>query len=722
MNYSYHICSLLMAVGIFTSCEDARLDSGSYGSIQNVNENSYWTLVNKYDFIKQYEDKSTNPIFRVGAGIMAGGYIGNTILNRVVNENFSEMTAGYEMKHGPVVKANGELNFSVVDRFITKAKEGGLGVFGHTLVWHSNQNAAYLNSLIAPVIIPGDGGPTLGDNMYANGDFEGSENKWVTNGSNTLTLDISADGEGFEGVGKALKVTNSRILTNPYDSQIWYRYDTRLAVGDQYEFSMNVRANKACEIGSQWHGDTYQYTGGGIGNMSLTTQWQLVKKTITVTTSSPIGALVFDLGKVDATIYIDNISMRRVETSGATLEPNIISDSDFERGSLSTAWGTQGGGTTATLTADGEGAGGKGWALCVNNPTVRTNPYDAQIYYRFEPWLKKGDEYQLSMDVRADVETTFGSQIHEGIGAYAGGFIPDVKVTKEWKTVKATFTVPKDFGGMVFDIGKTATKFYFDNVSVRRIDPYGGAEVIEKTPEEKKALIEGAMTKFITEMVTRCKNYIHAWDVVNEPMDDGSPYQLKTGDGKKLGDDEFYWQDYLGKNYAVTAFKLARQYGNPDDKLFINDYNLEYNIDKCKGIIEYVKYLEQNGAEIDGIGTQMHINVKTNRDKIEEMFRLLAATGKLIRVSELDVSMGNSVEMADYQEQADMYRFVVESYFKYIPVNQRYGITVWGLNDGDPYWLTTQQACLWDRNYQRKLSYKAFCDGLAGKELYVKKD
>lgn len=78
------------------------------------------------------------------------------------------------------------------------------------------------------------------------------------------------------------------------------------------------------------------------------------------------------------------------------------------------------------------------------------------------------------------------------------------------------------------------------------------------------------------------------------------PTKLKTGVGKTLAADEFYWQDYLGKDYAVRAIQLARKYGNATDKLFQNDYGLE-NADqkKCLGLIEYVKYDESKGVTVD---------------------------------------------------------------------------------------------------------------------------
>ncbi|WP_262919484.1 endo-1,4-beta-xylanase [Niabella hibiscisoli] len=83
------------------------------------------------------------------------------------------------------------------------------------------------------------------------------------------------------------------------------------------------------------------------------------------------------------------------------------------------------------------------------------------------------------------------------------------------------------------------------------------------------------MNKFISGMIDTCKSVVTAWDVVKEPFDDANPTQLKTGVGKTLAAGEFYWQDYLGYDYAVTAFQFARQHANATDKLFINDNNLE---------------------------------------------------------------------------------------------------------------------------------------------------
>lgn len=78
----------------------------------------------------------------------------------------------------------------------------------------------------------------------------------------------------------------------------------------------------------------------------------------------------------------------------------------------------------------------------------------------------------------------------------------------------------------------------------------------------------------------------------------------------------------------------------------------------------------------------MHINSTANKDQIVNMYKLLAATGKMIKVSELDIGLGDNIKTANataemYQQQAEMYQFVIEKYFEIIPKAQQYGITLW---------------------------------------------
>ncbi|MET3026600.1 endo-1,4-beta-xylanase [Flavobacterium sp. UW10123] len=556
MNKLYKMAMLFCSTAAIWSCANDSVLDFEYAKPESIANQE---KIDAYKDLKTYVDRSRNPDFKLGAGISISEYVSGGIVKRLVDRNFDEITMGYEMKHGAVVKNDGTFDFSGIDKLLAASRQSGVTVFGHTLCWHSNQNATYLKSLIAPVIIPSTGGPSW--DLVTGNDFE------TDNTSN-------------------------------------------------YQVNSNV---------------------------------------------------------------------------------------------------------TAAYTAVGGGPNGSGRALKLTNAAVRANDWEAQLFIKFSPAVQAGEKYQLSMDVRSDVDASYSTQAHVTPGAYKHwDFFGTISSTPTWTTYTKEITVSAEqatCGAIAFNLGKTATTYYFDNITLKKYNPTGGSTIIEKTPEEKKNIINQSLEKWISEMVKTCAPTVKAWDVVNEPMDDGNPYELKTGIGKTLAADEFFWQDYLGKDYAVEAFRLARKYGNPTDKLFINDYNLEYNLDKCRGLIKYVEYVESKGQKVDGIATQMHININSNKESIATMFQLLATTGKLIKVSELDIALGtgDANEVA-LQKQAEMYKYVIDMYSKYIPAKQRYGITVWGVTDSskDSSWLPGENQALWNIQFTRKPAYARFADGLNG--------
>ncbi|WP_343524324.1 endo-1,4-beta-xylanase [Pedobacter sp.] len=380
----------------------------------------------------------------------------------------------------------------------------------------------------------------------------------------------------------------------------------------------------------------------------------------------------------------------------------------------------------ASFTAVGEGFNGTGRALKISNSAVRTNDYDAQLFLKF-PAVAVGERYELKMNVRSDVAASYPTQAHVTPGAYKFyDFFGTISSTPTWTTYTKEITVTADMatsGALAFNLGKTATNFYFDNITLKKYNALGGSTIVEKTADQKKTILTTALETWIKGIVTASKDYVKAWDVVNEPMDDAKPAELKTAAGRtSIAADEFFWQDYLGKDYALKAFQLARQYGNATDIHFINDYNLESNIDKCKGLIDYVKYLEGKGAKIDGIGTQMHIIATSDKAKIEEMFKLLAATGKLIKISELDMGFAGNVKTAQataeqYATQSEMYQYVIKKYFELIPAAQRYGITIWAPQDSPAgsSWRAGEPIGLWTEGFVRKPAYVGVAEGLKNK-------
>jgi GH35 family endo-1,4-beta-xylanase len=116
----------------------------------------------------------------------------------------------------------------------------------------------------------------------------------------------------------------------------------------------------------------------------------------------------------------------------------------------------------------------------------------------------------------------------------------------------------------------------------------------------------------------------------------------------------------------------------------------------------------------------MHISITTNKDSIAQMFTLLAATGKLIKISELDIGVGVKTAQAtvqNYKDQADMYKYVIDKYFELIPAAQRYGITIWSPTDSpaSSSWRPGEPIGIWtepNAGYVRKLAYAAVADAL----------
>jgi endo-1,4-beta-xylanase len=263
--------------------------------------------------------------------------------------------------------------------------------------------------------------------------------------------------------------------------------------------------------------------------------------------------------------------------------------------------------------------------------------------------------------------------------------------------------------------------YVIDNVTV--VDPTTGSYV-PPTKAQTAAVIDTALKTFVTTTVKHYKGKIKVWDVVNEPMADGNGALRDSTNytipAANIGS-QFLWANYLGRSFALKAIQYAKA-ADASALLFINEYNLEYNF-KLDSLIGYVKELRAKGAQIDGIGTQMHINLQTTQASIDNEFVKLAATGLMVRVSELDVTM-NSSKGASFNptasqlvSQATMYKYVVQSYLKNVPKAQRFGITVWGLTDNES-WLNTPSVpdypLLFNQNLSKKVAYYSFLEALKG--------
>jgi endo-1,4-beta-xylanase len=210
--------------------------------------------------------------------------------------------------------------------------------------------------------------------------------------------------------------------------------------------------------------------------------------------------------------------------------------------------------------------------------------------------------------------------------------------------------------------------------------------------------------------------------VVNEVISPSGAYRTIANSsdvGDKTAGDILFWSEYMGRDYVYKAFKYAEA-ADATAKLFINDYALESTPAKVDSLIALVKELKGRGAKVDGIGTQMHIAWNTTYTGIDAMMQKLAATGLLIHLSELDVKANPfskpsfSMTALDYNYQADMYKYAIASYIKYIPKAQQYRITVWGITDNTSWLYKNGQdyPLLYNADYSKKQAYAAVLQAL----------
>jgi hypothetical protein len=304
--------------------------------------------------------------------------------------------------------------------------------------------------------------------------------------------------------------------------------------------------------------------------------------------------------------------------------------------------------------------------------------------------------------------------------------------TTEWKQFQfvldadaSLMDTRRDTTSITFsiDVGYLANVKYEVDIQTFSMLPVESATIPEYTAfrllndNEKAEILTESMQTFVSTMMDTCKNAIRAWDVVGNPMSDRTPGDLISASEVGTGNSVFYWQEYLGKDYAVAAFKMARQFGNKNEKLFVADNNLFEKPAKLSGLVEYIQYIDEQGASVDGISTPLNVTLGvTDVEVVKDFFATLAATGKLVRISDLKVGMrradgsanlnAGSLTNDEQKAMSDFYKEILAAYFEKVPAPQRYGITLRNPVDN------ADAIGLWSVDYSRKHTYAGFIEGL----------
>lgn len=733
MKVNKYIISALVCPFVLGSCAD--WDDWKY-DVEKPQTIAQYEYLNDYAPLKEYLDRGAHPGFKVSAALGVDEFNQQGPLFRLAAHNFDEIVAGNAMKMASCVNDQGVMDFSKVSSFVRAAEDAGLTVYGHALAWHAQQPSKYLNELIKDKELP-----------------PAEENP-------------------------GLIITAGDPKADTWEYEIYYDLDEPLKAGKTYEISLNVRGTNPGTIDfwpGKKDGSATQYGAG-----SFTVAESAVDNEFTFTPNADIDRMRFCFGKIGGTLYFDNFVLKEKGSDhnlvvNSTFDENDIShwtkvswvDVNYKIGNVAGVGAVDIPVSVGHLTFDdGQNLGGWGMdnapkivnGVCeVGNNAAKENPWNAQVCYEPGFAFENGKAYHLKMKIKGSVAGEFGAAFQNPDGFKGCGDFPTIKVTTDWKEVDVTTTCNGDNAlRLLLNIGKYAGTLYIDDFEVYYTKSSDG---IPLTPQEKSDTLTWAMNKWISGMMQATEGKVKAWDLINEAVSGGGNvngfYALQTEATSEHNPQDFYWQDYFTPEmYGPIVEKAARdayaavEGTNPEDlKLFINDYNLESDWDdnkKVKSLKYWIEVWEKKGKElgwntkIDGIGSQMHISyyenpqtLESKKKAIQNMLKIMAETGKLVRISEIDMGYvdkdGKDVTTAQLEKlpieervakekaMAEHYKWIIEQYFKIVPVSQQYGICQWCLTDSptDSGWRPGQPVGLWNLNYQRKPAYGGFADGLA---------
>ena len=718
MKVNKYIISALVCPFVLGSCAD--WDDWKY-DVEKPQTIAQYEYLNDYAPLKEYLDRGAHPGFKVSAALAVDEFNQQGPLFRLAAHNFDEIVAGNAMKMASCVNDQGVMDFSKVSSFVRAAEDAGLTVYGHTLAWHAQQPRKWLEKLIADKELDVD-----------------PDQKTFTE----LSRQTYTDGKfPFYQMGCAPDIINGSIHFVPTGdwSQFFCMTGCSMKAGN-YVAILHIKSTKD-------------------GMISLTAQngWgaeaQKITQKFTVKANEWVDAEValndiqggnYDFillpETFDGTLDLQSVTIGQYESPAMEVEQEVkhqtYQDGPFPYYQMGCAPDVINGSIHFVPTGD--------WSQFFCLPGLALTP----------------GNYAVDVEIKSTKSGNIKMTVQNGWGGDAESRDGTVALKEGWTTARFKMTLEQ--GGNYDFILKPET---FDatldlkSVTIKKIVKMNS---IPLTPQEKSDTLTWAMNKWISGMMQATEGKVKAWDLINEAISGGGNvngfYALQTEATSEHNPQDFYWQDYFTPEmYGPIVEKAARdayaavEGTNPEDlKLFINDYNLESDWDnnqKVKSLVYWIGVWEKKGKElgwntkIDGIGSQMHISyyeneqtLESKKKAIQNMLKIMAETGKLVRISEIDMGYvdkdGKDVTTAQLEKlpieervakekaMAEHYKWIIEQYFKIVPVSQQYGICQWCLTDSptDSGWRPGQPVGLWNLNYQRKPAYGGFADGLANKQ------
>jgi len=200
-------------------------------------------------------------------------------------------------------------------------------------------------------------------------------------------------------------------------------------------------------------------------------------------------------------------------------------------------------------------------------------------------------------------------------------------------------------------------------------------------------------------LVGHYEGQIYSWDVINEPFNDDGTWRSNI----------FY--NTLGTSFVPIALEAASA-ADPNAKLYINDYNIEFTGPKATAMMELIQTLKASDVPIHGVGLQCHFVLGQVPDDLQTIMEQFVALGVEVAITELDIRMTlPATNDLLIQQKAD-YQSVISACNA---VPDCVGVTVWDYTDKYS-WIPSAfpgqgEACPWDSSYVQKPAYDGIIAG-----------
>lgn len=700
---------LLASVTTLFSCAelDSTVDSGIM--IEKPISVVINEKVSSYDVLKSYSDGLV-----LGVNASLADISGTGTMASLLKTNFDHVTPLTELNSNVILLNDGSCDFTAINEYISKAGEKEFSVYGDVIVSNLNQNDTYLKTVGAPLTYTTPLYPNIINQAPI---YDGSFTGW-TNAGDIVVQDYMGE--------PAIKMVNGTSTTSGDATSLQspvYTVDANAKFElTFYILSTQVGEGRVVFSGLNNNEPAMDWMGTGVPTSTFTTKigWNTIKVKTTDFNGSGQFSFKIELGYTPDVAYYMNIQgLSLVNLNGSVDNPDEIF-LECENAQQIGQWmitqdnATASGGKTVVGIINGDvkadNATGGSPTDPANQVFMFTYTFNVRTAGTYRFWIRQKahvadngyDSFFMSVD-----GATFYCPGYPAWGAQTN--------TTDWTWFQLYTNSSNISGSSLFNFTAGEHKasirireggHYFDRMyftmTTNVPSGMGSAAIAQKqvtlnvSDDVRTAAVEEALRNYVSTVITTLDEKINAWTVVKNPFaEDGT---VATSNGS-TATGTYYWADYIGSDYIVQAFGVAKANAVSGTKLFIAETALNTNSNKLNAVISSVNTI----AEIDGVAVSLDLNTDSDLDEISAMFDGLAATGKLIYINNLKVAISEQTTEA-YALQAEVYKSVLELYKSKVPASQQYGISLYSAVDNN--------TGLWDTNYNRKQAYAGFCVGM----------